>query len=80
MSDNSLLYPPKTYMLELSPASTQCTHGIADSFAGIFDLVDLSKLNPSSTSRLWIGRFQDVLHANSDRCSSENKRRITIVG
>jgi hypothetical protein len=42
-------------MLKLSHVSTQCTHGAADSFAGIFNLVDLSKLNPPSTIDFGLG-------------------------
>ena len=52
------------FMLELSPSSTQSTHGAPMLYVlQVLWLDDnWAKLNKSEASRLWNGGFQDELH------------------
>jgi hypothetical protein len=55
--------PPNIYVLELSPANTQCTHGIVVKLSCRYrcpDECEVALYSPLH-GRPWIGRIQDEL-------------------
>ena len=76
------LHPLNIYMLELSPVSMKCTHGVVVKLfcrcccLGGCEVALYSPLH----SRPWIGQIQDDLRVNFDKNLSEIFEALSLEG